>query len=95
MALVDIVIVHIACGWDHSLAVTDHGQLYAWGAGTNGKLGHGDENDRSIPTLVTSMSNVYVVQAEAGEFLKEKNFVLFFFSKIFFPDNFFFFFDFF
>ena len=67
MALVDIVIVHIACGWDHSLAVTDHGQLYAWGAGTNGKLGHGDENDRSIPTLVTSMSNVYVVQAEAGE----------------------------
>ena len=92
MALVDIVIVHIACGWDHSLAVTDHGQLYAWGAGTNGKLGHGDENDRSIPTLVTSMSNVYVVQAEAGEFLKEKNFVLFFFENIFLTT---FFFDFF
>ena len=82
MALVDIVIVHIACGWDHSLAVTDHGQLYAWGAGTNGKLGHGDENDRSIPTLVTSMSNVYVVQAEAGE-LKFFCFVLLFFPKIF------------
>ena len=91
MALVDIVIVHIACGWDHSLAVTDHGQLYAWGAGTNGKLGHGDENDRSIPTLVTSMSNVYVVQAEAGE-LKFSVLFFFFFENIFLTT---FFFDFF
>ena len=66
LALQDKVVVHVACGWDHSLAVTDHGLLYAWGAGTNGKLGHGDEGDRAVPTLVASMSGVFVVQAEAG-----------------------------
>ena len=66
MALKDKVLVHVACGWDHSLAVTDHGILYSWGAGTNGKLGHGDENDRSIPSQVMALSKFFIVQAEAG-----------------------------
>ena len=66
VALKDMVIVHVACGWDHSLAVTDHGMLYSWGAGTNGKLGHGDEGDRSIPSQVMALSHMFVVQAEAG-----------------------------
>ena len=39
----DLRVCHIACGWDHSLAVTRTGTLYTWGAGQYGKLGHGDE----------------------------------------------------
>ena len=66
LALKDKVVVHVACGWDHSLAVTDHGMLYSWGAGTNGKLGHGDELDRSVPSQVLALSHVFIVQAEAG-----------------------------
>ena len=64
--LQDESIVHVACGWDHSLAVTAEGILYTWGAGTNGKLGHGDENDRAFPTCVEALRGQIVVQAEAG-----------------------------
>ena len=35
--------VHIACGWDHSMAVSSDGELFTWGSGSNGKLGHGDD----------------------------------------------------
>ena len=66
MTLQDESIVHVACGWDHSLAVTAEGILYTWGAGTNGKLGHGDENDRAFPTCVEALRGQIVVQAEAG-----------------------------
>ena len=66
MALSDENVVHIACGWDHSLAVTAEGILYTWGAGTNGKLGHGDEADRAIPTIVDCLRGRIIIQAEAG-----------------------------
>ncbi len=36
----------LACGWRHTLAVTQTGQVYVWGRGTNGQLGHGVEEDR-------------------------------------------------
>ena len=39
--------VHIACGWDHSMAVSSDGELFTWGSGSNGKLGHGDDENRS------------------------------------------------
>ena len=53
---VDLRCVAVACGWDHSLAVTRHGQLFTWGAGQYGKLGHGDEEPRDVPTLVASLA---------------------------------------
>lgn len=38
-ALADQHIVHIACGESHSVALSDQGQLFAWGAGSDGQLG--------------------------------------------------------
>ena len=35
-------VIHIACGSDYSAAVTDEGELYTWGCGENGRLGHGE-----------------------------------------------------
>lgn len=32
-------IVHVACGESHSLALSDQGQLFSWGAGSDGQLG--------------------------------------------------------
>ena len=64
MALRDHVIVHAACGWDHSLAVTNMGLLYSWGAGTNGKLGHNDEAPRALPTLVEALAPLHPPSAE-------------------------------
>ncbi|CAM9328498.1 unnamed protein product, partial [Scytosiphon promiscuus] len=42
----------IASGWDHCLAVTGNGELFTWGSGRDGQLGHGDTEPRHIPTLV-------------------------------------------
>ena len=66
LALQEENVVHVACGWDHSLAVTAEGLLYTWGAGTNGKLGHGNETDRALPTCVEGLRGQIVIQAEAG-----------------------------
>jgi len=68
MALQHEMVVDSACGWDHSLAVTKDGHVYTWGAGTNGKLGHGDEESHVLPQRVESLarSNIFVVQVEAG-----------------------------
>ena len=45
----DGVVVQITAGYTHSLALTAVGDLYTWG---RGRLGQGDEEDRSVPTVV-------------------------------------------
>lgn len=59
-------ITKVACGWDHSLAVTAMGLVYSWGSGTNGKLGHGDEENCDVPTLIIAMEGKQVKVAKAG-----------------------------
>lgn len=46
--------VDIACGVATSYAVAHSGTIYAWGMGTNGALGTGDEEDKHIPTAMMS-----------------------------------------
>jgi alpha-tubulin suppressor-like RCC1 family protein len=36
----------VQCGWRHTIAMTDRGNVYSWGRGTSGQLGHGDAVDR-------------------------------------------------
>ncbi|KAE8617133.1 hypothetical protein XENTR_v10008991 [Xenopus tropicalis] len=52
------VVVCVSAGYRHSAAVTEDGELYTWGEGDFGRLGHGDSNSRNIPTLVKDISNV-------------------------------------
>ncbi|KAM6980533.1 putative E3 ubiquitin-protein ligase HERC1 [Aplochiton taeniatus] len=52
------VVVCVSAGYRHSSAVTEDGELYTWGEGDFGRLGHGDSNSRNIPTLVKDISNV-------------------------------------
>lgn len=39
----------VAAGAEHSVAITEDGDLYGWGWGRYGNLGLGDTNDRLIP----------------------------------------------
>lgn len=34
-------VVHVACGSTYSAAITADGELYTWGRGNYGRLGHG------------------------------------------------------
>ena len=45
-------VVFVAAGGAHTAAVTEGGRLYTWGAGGNGRLGHGDTFSKLVPTVV-------------------------------------------
>ena len=47
---------HIACGAEHSFALTTTGELYSWGLGFKGQLGHSDFENKLKPTLVKNLS---------------------------------------
>lgn len=42
----------IACGSSHSAAITSSGELYTWGMGEYGRLGHGDTVTQLKPKMV-------------------------------------------
>ena len=63
--------VHIAAGTEHSLAVTDSGELLTWGAGSHGQLGHGRgavplDRDEPTPRTVMSVAGEAIMHAAAG-----------------------------
>ena len=39
----------------HCVALTEAGEVYTWGTGSYGALGHGDREDKPLPTLVTTL----------------------------------------
>jgi len=47
----------IAAGWNHSIALTERGGLYATGHGEYGQLGTGDTELTKQFTLVSSIGN--------------------------------------
>lgn len=51
-ALNGLVIVKVVCGYAHTLALTDEGHLYAWGANSYGQLGTGNKSNSSNPVRV-------------------------------------------
>ena len=57
-----------ASAWHaHSLCVTRHGEVYSFGHGQRGRLGHGDERERWRPGLIAALSGVPVRSVSAGE----------------------------
>jgi alpha-tubulin suppressor-like RCC1 family protein len=59
-------VIDIACGWFHTLVLTEEGELYACGRNEDGKLGVGDQDSRSSFTLV-NLQNVSKVFAGAHQ----------------------------
>ncbi|KAJ3662552.1 hypothetical protein Zmor_006896 [Zophobas morio] len=66
--LKDKKVLHVACGSSTSFAITDKGELYGWGMGTNGQLGTGEEDDCVEPTLIKSkqLTDRAVFKVSAG-----------------------------
>ncbi|KAH7429287.1 hypothetical protein KP509_09G040000 [Ceratopteris richardii] len=62
----DVFIQEIACGAFHFVALTSKGEVYTWGKGANGQLGHGDSSDRKVPTLVEALKDKEVKSISCG-----------------------------
>ncbi|KVH99541.1 Brevis radix-like domain-containing protein, partial [Cynara cardunculus var. scolymus] len=56
----------IACGAYHVAVLTSRNEVYTWGKGANGRLGHGDIEDRKTPTLVEALKDRHVKYISCG-----------------------------
>lgn len=59
-------VIGISCGPYHTLAVTESGEVYAFGVGMNGRLGTGDEEAKGAPTHVIALSKRGVAVGHPG-----------------------------
>ncbi|KAL7401720.1 hypothetical protein ABVT39_003814 [Epinephelus coioides] len=66
-ALCNIVVSQVACGSQHSDALTKNGQVYTWGQDSRGQLGLGRRKlGASSPQHLRSLSAIPLVQIAAG-----------------------------
>ncbi|KAL2967090.1 hypothetical protein AAZX31_16G156100 [Glycine max] len=59
-------IEEIACGAYHVAVLTSKNEVYTWGKGANGRLGHGDIEDRKTPALVEALKDRHVKYIACG-----------------------------
>lgn len=57
-------IIDVSAGAAHSVAVNKNGEVYAWGLGTNYRLGNNSTATKMLPTKILTASNV--IKASAG-----------------------------
>jgi alpha-tubulin suppressor-like RCC1 family protein len=60
-----IFVTQIACGKDHTLALSNHGQVYGWGGNARGQVGTGIKSRSSIITRVHNLRRT-VISIAAG-----------------------------
>jgi len=56
----------ISCGSSHSAAVLATGELFTWGLGEYGRLGHGDNQTQLRPKLVRALSGHHAIDVACG-----------------------------
>ncbi|KAL6519004.1 hypothetical protein OROHE_017428 [Orobanche hederae] len=64
--LVKSFVEEIACGAYHVAVLTSRTEIYTWGKGANGRLGHGDTDDRDSPSLVEALKDKQVKSIACG-----------------------------
>lgn len=63
----DLKIKSVACGRNHTLALTDDGEVYAWGGTKTGAQGTGKRGAEPKPTLVNAVGDKNIIQIASGE----------------------------
>ncbi|XP_020575495.1 uncharacterized protein LOC110021367 isoform X2 [Phalaenopsis equestris] len=64
--LYDSFVEEISCGSHHVAVRTSKSEVYTWGKGENGQLGHGDYVNRDRPTLVEVLKDKQVKSVACG-----------------------------
>lgn len=53
----------ISCGFEHVAALTDAGDVYSWGYGASGVLGHGETSTVLFPRKVASVEDIVYIES--------------------------------
>lgn len=64
--LVGEFVEEISCGDNHVAVLTSRSEVFTWGRGSNGRLGHGDTEDRRSPTFVEALRDRNVKSISCG-----------------------------
>ncbi|KAL6342917.1 hypothetical protein AAG906_016936 [Vitis piasezkii] len=64
--LVGEFVEEISCGAYHVAVLTSRSEVFTWGRGANGRLGHGDTEDRRSPTFVEALKDRNVKSISCG-----------------------------
>ncbi|KAJ6935436.1 hypothetical protein NC652_010449 [Populus alba x Populus x berolinensis] len=59
---------NISLGRNHAALITKQGEVFCWGDGSRGKLGHKVDMDASSPTIVESLDGFLVKSVACGEY---------------------------
>ncbi|KHN17397.1 Putative E3 ubiquitin-protein ligase HERC4 [Glycine soja] len=61
-------IICVTCGADHTMARSESGRdVYSWGWGDFGRLGHGDHSDLLIPHPIKALQGLMIQQIACGD----------------------------
>ena len=60
--------VQVVCGSGHTVVLTEAGEVYTWGRGDDGRLGHGDNGWKYVPRLVDAIKDHKVTQVTCGSY---------------------------
>ena len=64
-ALGAINIIDVACGESHTVCLSDKREVYSWGGGQLGQLGHGDFLRQSAPIKIANLEDI--IQISCGK----------------------------
>ena len=67
LKLSDKRVVLVTAGMCHTAVVTSNGELYTFGCGDSGMLGHGSEVDETTPRIVEKLIGRRIIHAAAGD----------------------------
>jgi alpha-tubulin suppressor-like RCC1 family protein len=68
-ALFGIPVVAMSAKGQHSMCITEQGDLYTFGCGVHGRLGHGDHKHRNLPTVVEAFAGKErIINVSAGQY---------------------------
>jgi alpha-tubulin suppressor-like RCC1 family protein len=68
-ALNHMVVKQVAAGYAHSMVLTRDGDVFTWGSGSSGQLGHGNTDDQYLPKRVEGFTNVTDIAVAAAHSL--------------------------
>jgi RCC1 and BTB domain-containing protein len=66
-ALIGVKVTMVSCGLEHTAVCTEDGNVYTFGQGRVGRLGHGDKENKTSPALVQALVGKDITQVQCSD----------------------------